>query len=237
MSNSGFVRRRTGLGPGLCGLFFGLLCAALPCAADTIIEIGAGANGPSVNAAQFELQGWTQPQTYDDVSISVALFSWTPGATFDITAYLTNGIGPSAPSFALATTSFSGETPDSNAQNFLLFSGLTLGPGTYYLILSSTDNTAAEPGALWPTECFSNCGSTLAPGIVLLSQGFVNESFGIENTEYPPDSTFMTSSQPLNLTVTDDPQAFSMPEPATLPAAIIGMAGLLIATKLRNRLG
>ena len=83
-----------------------------------------------------------------------------------------------------------------------------------------------------------NCSSTLAPGIVLLSQCFVNESFGVENIEYPPDSTFMTSSPALNLTVTGiDPPDPSVPEPATLPAVIIGMAGLLIATKLRIRHG
>ena len=91
------MRRRTRFGAGLCGLLFGLLCAALPCAADTIIETGVGANGPSVNAAQFESQGWTQTQNYADVSISVALFSWMPGATFNITAYLTDGTGPAGP--------------------------------------------------------------------------------------------------------------------------------------------
>jgi hypothetical protein len=237
MTVLGSVRRRTRFAAGSCGLLFSLLCVALPCAADTIIETGAGADGPSVNAAQFESQGWTQTQTYADVSISVALLSWTPGATFNITAYLTNAIGPSAPSSALDTTSLVGETPDSNAQNFLLFSGLTLGPGTYYLTLSSTDNTGAEPGALWPTECVSECIGVLAPGVTLLSQSFVNDSFGVQDTEFPPDSTFLTSSPALNLTVTDDPPGSSMPEPATLPAALIGMAGLLIATKLRNRRG
>jgi hypothetical protein len=238
MSVLGSVRCRTRFAASLCGLLFGLLYAALPCAADTIVKIGAGANGPAVNAAQFESQGWTQTQNYADVSISVSLLSWTPGATFNITAYLTDGTGPAGPWSTLDTTSFSAETPDSSAENFLLFSGLTLGPGAYYLTLSSTDNAGGEPGALWPTECFVNCSSTLAPGIVLLSQGFVNESFGVENIEYPPDSTFMTSSPALNLTVTGiDPPDPSVPEPATLPAVIIGMAGLLIATKLRIRHG
>src|SRR5215471_8481806 len=91
----GSVRRtRFLLGP--CVLFLGALCAALPSRADTIIDTGAGANGPSVNGGQFESQGWTQTDTYDDASISVALFSWTPGFTFNITAYLTDTIGPLA---------------------------------------------------------------------------------------------------------------------------------------------
>ena len=73
----------------------GVALRGFTCAADTIIETGVGANGPSVNGDQFESQGWTQTQTYEDVSISVALFSWLPGATFDITAYLTDELGPS----------------------------------------------------------------------------------------------------------------------------------------------
>jgi hypothetical protein len=238
MTILGSVRRRTGIAVGFCVFFLGLLGAATPCAADTIINTGAGADGPSVNAAQFEAQGWTQTQTYANVDISVALFSWTPGATFDITAYLTNAIGPSAAPPALDSTTFSGETPDSNAETFLLFSGLTLGPGTYYLTLSSSDSAGEEPGALWPTICGSGCPVALDSGVVLLSQSYsVNQSFGVQDLAYAPGSTFPPPSGPaLNLTVVDDGlQDPSIPEPATFTEAVIAMAGLLIATRLRTR--
>ena len=218
-------------------LLLGLLWIALPSAADTIIVTGVGADGPSVNGGQFEAQGWAQTQTYDDVSISVELFSWMPGATFDITAYLTDAIGPSATSSALASTSFSGETPDSNPQTFMLFSGLTLGPGDYFLTLSSTDNGGGEQGALWPLECGSGCPLALDSGVTLLSQYFVNQSFGAQDLAYAPGSTFMTSSPALNLTITNDPPDPAVPEPATLPAAIVGMAGLLIAGRFCGRRG
>jgi hypothetical protein len=221
---------------GSCGLFFSLLCLALPCAADTIIETGAGIEGPSVNASQFESQGWNQTESYDNVSISVALLSWTPGATFDITAYLTNAIGPSAPLLPLESMSLSGATADSDPQTFLLFTGLTLGPGTYFLTLSSTDNTGGQPGALWPTECISGCPVALDSGVSLLSEDFVNQSFGLEDSAFPPDSTFMTSAQVLNLTVTNDVPA-SLPEPATFSAALVGMAGLALGMGFRRRRG
>jgi hypothetical protein len=210
---------------------------ALPSRADTIIETGIGVGGPSVNAGQFESQGWTQEKTYDGVSISVDLFSWTPGATFDITAYLTNAIGPLALSPAIATTSFSGATPDSNPQSFLLFSGLTLGPGTYYLTLASTDNTGAEPGALWPTECPSGCPKTLDSGVTLLSENLVNQSVGIEDSIYPPASTFVTIPGTVLNFILQGAPSLSIPEPETFRAAIIGIAGLLAGLKLNNRNG
>jgi hypothetical protein len=39
--------------------------------------------------------------------------------------------------------SFTGVTADSSSQGFTLFTGLSPGPGTYYLILSSTDATGS----------------------------------------------------------------------------------------------
>lgn len=231
----GLVRRtRFILGP--CVLFFSALSVALPSRADTIIETGVGVAGPSVNAGQFESQGWTQEKTYDDASISVDLFSWTPGSTFDITAYLTNAVGPLATGPAIASTSFSGETPGSNPETFLLFSGLTLGPGTYFLTLSSTDSDGAEPGALWPTECPSGCPKTLDSGVTLLSEYFVNLSFGIEDSPYAPASSFMTAQNSvLNFSLTDAPGQMNIPEPGTFSAATIGIAGLLAGLKFRNR--
>lgn len=229
----GSVRRtRFTLGP--CVLLLGSLCA-LPCHADTIIETGAGSIGPSIDAGQFESQGWTQTNTYDDASISVALFSWTPGSIFNITAYLTNTIGSLATSPAIATTSFSGETPDWNPETFLLFSGLTLGPGTYYLTMSSTDNTGSEQGALWPTECVSGCSQTIDSGVTLLSENFVNLSFGVEDSAYAPASTFMTTpGTVLNFTLADPPPS-GIPEPETFRVALAGIAGLLAGVKFRNR--
>lgn len=228
--------RRTRCIMGSCVLLFGALSLALPSKADTIIETGVGVNGPSVNAGQFESQGWTQEKTYHDASISVALLSWTPGAMFSITAYLTNAIGPLATSPAIATTSFSGETSDSNPETFLLFTGLTLEPGTYFLTLASTDSAGEEPGALWPIECPFGCPLTVDSGVTLLSENFVNFSYGVEDSTYAPESSFMTAQNSvLNFTLTDAPGLLNIPEPETFSAAVVGMAALLAGMKFRNR--
>jgi hypothetical protein len=236
MTILGLVRCRTRFALGPWVLFCGILCAAAPSQASTIIETGAGPTGPAVNAGQFESQGWTQTNTYANAIISVDLLSWTPGATFDITAYLTNAIGPLATAPPLALTSFSGQTSDSNPETFVLFTDLTLVPGTYFLTLSSTDDGGGEAGALWSTECAFGCPVALDSGVTLLSEYFVNTSFGVEDPAYAPASTFMSSNAVLNFSLTDDgARSLSMPEPATLPAAMIGMAALLAALRLRNR--
>jgi hypothetical protein len=215
---------------------FALLCAAGQLAASTIIDTGAGRSGPAVNASQYEEQGWTQTQAYTNVSISVALSSWTPGQTFDVTAYLTEALGPSAASPAFATATISGSTPDTTALIFQLFSGLTLGPGTYFLTLTSDDNDGLQPGAIWPTVCDSRCTSTMDAGVALLNQSFVNQSFGTEDPAFPPGSLFMTSSSPVNLLVTGDldlDPPSNEPEPSTFAAMLAGVAGLLLLRKRR----
>lgn len=195
-----------------------------PAAANTIINTGTGTLGPAVYAQQYEEQGWTQTQSYTNVSISVALYSWTPGQTFDIQAYLTTAIG-SGTTTALATDSFSSSTPNSTPVTYLLFSGLTLPAGSYYLTLASTDSTGSNPGALWPYECFSGCPLTLDTGVALLTQGFANPSSGSENPTFPPASTFATGSTPVNLTVTGAPPA---PEPASMLLLAAGLGALAL---------
>jgi hypothetical protein len=211
------------------------LCVSFPVCAETIISTGVGPDGPAVYAMQFEEQGWTQTQTYTDVSIEVALYSWTPGAAFDGTAYLTNSIGPGAVQQALDKATYSGETADSTPEMITLFSGLTLGPGTYYLTLASTDNIGIQPGAIWDMECRS-CSITLDSGVTLLSQNFASAQS--ENGSYPPGSNFAASSPALNLTVTgqgaDIVVPVNSPEPASWLAVMAGLAAAAYAS-IRRR--
>jgi hypothetical protein len=195
----------------------------LPVCASTIIDTGVGANGPAVFAAQFEEQGWTQTQTYTDVSIQVALYSWTPGAIFTGTAYLTNAIGPGANSSVSDSATYSGETESTTPEIITLFSGLTLGPGSYFLTLSSADNAGNMPGAIWDECAVSPCSPiAIAPGVTLLSQNFAGATN--ENSSFPPDSSFSAASQILNLTVTGNPADPSAPEPSSLAAVLAAAA-------------
>ena len=213
-----------------------LLCAGSPAHADTIllVDTGLSGDGPSVSASQYLEQGWTQTQSEEDVSISVSLYSWTPGSTFDITAYLTTGIGQSATSPALATVSFSAETQSDAPQDFTLFSDLSLGPGTYYVTLSSTDDTGSASGAIWPTACSTGCPEVVTSGITLLEEGFANDVFGAQNSSNPPASNFYALNGLLNFTLTSDPPGSSTPEPSTFAAALSGL-GIALCLRLRAR--
>lgn len=227
----------------LGSIVLGVLCVAHPAAASTILDTGIGASGPAVFAGQYEAQGWSQTQSYSDVDISVGLFSWTPGNTFHITAYLTNSIGDSSTPPALDSTSFSGETPDSTPESFLLFSGLTLGPGTYYVTLAGSDSGGPMPGALWP-GCAGACPVASDTGVALLSQNEVNEVSGSQDTTYAPGSTFVLSNLPLNLTIAGDALGGEVippsgpvilptnaPEPSSLGAIFAAIAALLLLGK------
>jgi hypothetical protein len=212
----------------VCGVL--ALCAALPVCASTIISTGVGPNGPSVYASQYEEQGWTQTQSYVNVSIQVALYSWTPGMPFDGTAYLTESIGLPATLPALDSVTFSGVTANTTPETITLFSGLSLGPGTYYLTLASTDDWGTQPGAIWDMEC-SSCSLVLDSGVTLLSQEFANAQ--AENVSYAPGSSFTASNPPLNLTVTGNLAPTSSPEPSGFAAVL---AGLALAPIFRRRL-
>ncbi len=200
---------------------------ALPAAADTILNTGVGTGGPAVNAGQFEEQGWTQTVNYTDVDISVALYSWTPGEQFDIQAFLTNTINSATT--PLASTTFSGSTPTTTPTAYLLFSGLTLPVGNYYVTLASTDFSPG--GAVWAYQCPGTCAITQDTGVTLDTQQYAdNQGHGVLDAIDPYESTFIDAAPPVNLTVTGIPL---LPEPATMAMAG-GALGLLALWKRRR---
>lgn len=209
------------------------LSLAQQCDAGVIINVGGtGMSGPAVEAFQYVQQSWTQTQAYTNVDVSVFLYSWTASVPFHVSAFLTTNTGPVATPPALATTTFTGVTPDTAAQDFSLFTGLSLGPGTYYLTLSGTDSVGLTPGAIWVQE---NAPPTLDTGITLPGPGFANNSgVGTLNIAYPPASTFGPSAtfrQPLAFTVTGD-----TPEPTTVTMMLSAIASLfVVGLRHRNR--
>lgn len=207
----------------------------VPALANTILYTGVGTyGGPSVNYSQYEEQEWSQTNSYNFVDISTALFSWTPGQTFDIEAFLTTSVGAGVSS-AIASTSFSSSTPDNTPVTYLLFSDLTLPAGTYYLTLASTDNNGNNPGAIWPVECASGCPITEAAGVSLLTAGFANTSSGTQNADFPPASTFVTQSSALNLTITGSASAAGTPEPCSMAMAAAALGALAFLRRRNNR--
>ncbi len=140
------------------------------------------------------VEAWSQPATYSNVSITMPLMDGSldgPIAGVEGTVYLMNQIGP-------GTTSANEVAPPVTISGLtgtfaprMLFSGLTLPPGTYYVVLSSTNSdnlsmSAAGTGA-----------STVTVGTGVSSLGTGAESIA---APYPP-ATSMALSVPGNLLI------------------------------------
>jgi hypothetical protein len=168
--------------------------------AATIVSTGAGivADGPAIYAGQYASACWAQRQAYSNVSIAAPIFLFTaestpnPTGVYHGAAYLTSSIGPGISS-AIATTSFSGN--NTSPQQRILFSGLTLEPGTYCLTLAGTDDlppgTSSLPvGYIWSASPgFPSI--MVAPGVGVGIIAFASRSCGLQtclNQAFPPAS-------------------------------------------------
>ncbi len=197
------------------------ICA--PLSADTII----GRTGPAFS--DFTLGpndvfciSWSTSDAFSNVSITARMtsFSGMPGSGI---AYLTTQIGPGTTVLdQVASAPFIVSAPI--ASDVLLFSGLSLTAGTYYLTLSSPESTTAWLGA-------SNPPMTTAPGVSY------NGQFGQRHTPvdpYPPASGFMPTDvaqgySSLLFVVSGD----AVPEPSTAVTLLVG-CGLLICRQRRR---
>jgi hypothetical protein len=151
---------------------------------------------------------WTQNSVFSGVSI-FATIALGPDAGY---AYLTNQTGPgttAANEIASGPFAFPATTTET-----LLFTGLTLGSGTYYLTL-----TVTNPGSAgwWGTNTQT---VTTAPGVTLHSD---YDTF--TPSAYPPATSFFT---PTTTNLLFRVTGIAVPEPSTLASLLTG-AGLIAA--------
>src|SRR5215468_1185930 len=128
-----------------------------------ISQSGPGTGSWTVGTQASESASWISSFGYSDVKISAKLIGTATG-----TAYLTTRIGPgTSAADLLASAPF---TENSSTLEWVrLFSGLTLGPGTYYLTLGS------------PAPCCSGWGNTFDPTIVTVPGIIYNGSYNTTN--------------------------------------------------------
>jgi len=186
--------------------------------------------------------GWTQTGTYTNVSISADVnITGSPGdppikPTDTGLSYLTTQVGTGTTvANQIASGNFFG--PSNWASNptpnwITLFTGLTLGPGTYYLTLDTTGY-----GGGWRVDNSNTDLPTLGSGVTPAgsSRGYCDGSIAYPCGGYAPAGTLYTDPlSPYVLRV--DVEGTQTPIPAALPlfAGGLGVIGLLARRRKRK---
>jgi hypothetical protein len=161
---------------------------------------------------------WTQTDPFTDVTIVANLFG-VPAAGVTATAWLTTDIGPTATvADQIATASITSDT---------IFSGLTLSPETYFLVLliNSGGNVAGWDETSSPTL-------TAAPGVTIGASYF--GAFGDFPSFGPSESMNQVAGTPLLFSVSGTP---SVPEPSSFLLFASALGIFAICAVRRTRLG
>ncbi len=172
-------------------------------------------NGTSGSYGGSVAVSWTETGSYTNVSIGANLATNNGLSTSTGTAYLLNMIGPGATSANELATPFSITVNGNPGVNSItpLFSGLTLGPGTYYLAIVPTSVNQTN-SLLW--DGGSSPVQILGTGV---TEGSDESLAGSFNSAETPLSSFQ------NFVVTGTPQAVSTtPEPTSAALILIGLA-------------
>ena len=186
----------------------------------TIVSVGTSTPGsPALGTGQFLMESWTSTVAFTDVSISAYVYSGDAGHTA-ATAYLTTQVGPGATSATLVAQNpvtlpvgMVGTTPE-----LQLFGGLTLPPGTYYLVMATADSTFNEG---WLN------GSLPTPAVTATGVTFNGPGHGTggttPNAGYPPASSFPSDySAGYAVDVTGVPLASAAPTGLIIPQVVDG---------------
>jgi hypothetical protein len=192
---------------------------------DTIIS-DLCCNGTSSGGGGSIAVTWTQTGTFSNVSIGANLATSNGISTSTGIAYLLNMIGPGASSSNEVATPFNITVTGNPGVNSMtpLFSGLTLGPGTYYLAIIPTNvnqiNSLDWDGTSIPVQILGT-GVTQGPDELLAG------SFNSAET-----STDIVH----NFVATGTPQASSSsaPEPATPVMILAGLVILAMVQRMRK---
>jgi hypothetical protein len=177
-----------------------------------LYSVGVGIFSTVPDAIPFTLG-----KSYSDLEFDVDLIGY-----FNGTAYLMNQIGPGTTiANQIATSSFTSAASDPGSFQLVMNYADALGPGTYYLVLATTQNSVPQGMQV-----------TISPTIVAndgSSVGHVWQGFG---SGYPPVDSFSNTSFYPEFVLTGT--VASVPEPTTWSLLILGTVALL-GTRRRSK--
>lgn len=213
-------------------LFVTAIPLTVPMFGTTIVS-DVYSSGSTGSTHGWEAVTWTQTGTYNNVTIGANLATDNGLSTSTGTAYLMTQLGPGTTAANEVTTPFAISVSGNPGLNNMtqLFSHLTLGPGTYYLLINPTSINA--PDSLdWdrsnPTLRTLDTGVTQGSDLTL--SGSV--------ASFPPASSSVTSTNSVSLifSVTGDPTVgvpSTTPEPSSIGMMLAGLAGLWLTVRKR----
>jgi hypothetical protein len=197
------------------------------------IWVESGPGGYVGVGTNYDVFGWSLSSTYTGVSISFPLVDWTVGGPISGTegiVYLMNQIGTGTTAANEVATPVTVTGLSATVQNITLFSGLTLGPGNYYLVFAQTTSLSMDLG-----ESASGLTETTGAGVTVLGQGGGTPT-GLPPTGFPPDvnvSFNAPESSGNQFSITGDPSG-ATPEPTTAMMAMAGGAVLLAGLRRKR---
>jgi hypothetical protein len=209
------------------------------CRADTLIGEAPGPAGPCLGSAstadgEYVIQPFTISFTATSVAIMATLPNSAPNApsgAVTLTAYLLSSAPPTTAGAVLASQALIIPGGAPALPNFVLL-GLTLPPGTYYLLLAPSSSLGCSAHQLiWPLSASNSIVSGASVG-----HAFGSNGSGL-NAGFPPGSAFSTDlGGAVTFFVLGDvaPTPTPTPAPATLLLTLAGLSVLVLYQWVRS---